>query len=269
VNDPVDTVLAQREALDRGFSSSLLVSGLGHGTLLGAALLAAFLAPQKPLINIANGFVVQLPRGGGGTPNPAPAPPAAPKPETKEAEPEPAPEPEPPKIIKPPSEEPRKGLPELESKKTAKKPEPTRAAPRTASATPAAPVRPGTARSAGAGGTGTSNQPFGLEMAPVGPGVPGGADGGDYYMAGVQRKIWTIWMQQVKNDFSQPVSVAFTIMADGSVPFGSVQITQSSGVTLLDNAAQRAVLTAAPFSPLPRDYGTSQITVQANFKPTP
>jgi TonB family protein len=102
---------------------------------------------------------------------------------------------------------------------------------------------------------------------PVGPGVPGGVDGGDYYMAGVQRKIWTIWMQQVKNDFQNPVSVAFTIMADGSVPFSSVRVVNSSGATLLDNAAQRAVLTAAPFSPLPRDYGTNEITVQANFKP--
>ena len=267
MNDPVDGVLAQREALDRGFSSSLLVSGLGHGALLGAAFLAAFLTPKAPLINIASGFVVQLPRGGGGNPNPAPAAPAPPKPEPKEAEP--APEPEPPKIIKPPAEEPRKGLPELESKKTAKKPEPTRASPRTASATPAAAARPGTARSTGPGGTGTSNQPLGLEMLPVGPGVPGGADGGDYYMAGVQRKIWTIWMQQVKNDFSQPVSIVFTIMADGTVPFGTVRISSSSGVTLLDNAAQRAVLTAAPFSPLPRDYGTSQITVQAHFRPTP
>lgn len=263
MNDPIDNVLAQREELDRGFSGGLLFSGLAHGGVLGLALLAAFLAPQKPAFVIADGFAV--PRGGGGNPNPAPA--APPKPEPKASEPAPAPEPEPPKIIKPPSAEPpKKGLPELDSKKPTKKPEPTRPAPRTAGGTT---TTPGTARTSGPGGTGTSNQPFGLEMAPVGPGIPGGADGGDYYMAGVQRKIWTIWMQQVKNEFPQPVSVAFTIMADGSVPFGSVRIVQSSGVTLLDNAAQRAVLTAAPFSPLPRDYGTSQITVQANFKPTP
>jgi TonB family protein len=266
VNDPVDGVLAAREALDRGFSNSLLVSGLAHGAVLGAAFLAAWLAPKEPLFKIAPGFAVVLPRGGGGNPNPAPAPPAPPKPEPKPQEPEAAPQPEPPKIIKPPSAEPRKGLADPEVKKPAKKPEPTRTAPRTAGAPP---VTPGTARTAGPGGTGTSNQPLGLEMQPIGPGVPGGADGGDYYMAGVQRKIWTIWMQQVKNDFTQPVSVSFTILADGSVPFTNVQIVQSSGVTLLDNAAKRAVLTAAPFSPLPREYGTSQITVQANFRPTP
>lgn len=267
MNDPVDGVLAQREALDRGFSGGLLFSGLVHGGVLAIALLAAFLAPQKPAFVIADGFAVQLPRGGGGNPNPAPAAPAPPKPEPKASEPAPAPEPEPQKIIKPPVEPPKKGLPELDSKKPTKKPEPTRAAPRAAGSTTA--VASGAARTAGPGGTGTSNQPFGLEMNPIGAGVPGGADGGDYYMAGVQRKIWTIWMQQVKNEFTQPVSVAFTIMADGSVPFSSVRIIQPSGVTLLDNAAQRAVLTAAPFSPLPREYGTSQITVQANFKPTP
>ena len=264
MNDPVDTVLAQREALDRGFSGSLLMSGLAHGAIVAAALLAAYLAAQKPLIVIADGFAVQLPRGGGGNPNPAPAAPAPAQPEPKASEPAPAPEPEPPKIIKPPTEEPRKGLPDPDVKPVKAKPEPTRAAPRTAGA-PA--ERPGTARAAGPGGTGTSNQPLGLEMAPVGPGIPGGADGGDYYMAGVQRKIWTIWMQQVKNNFQQPVSVMFTIMADGSVT--NVQVTQSSGVSLLDLAAQRAVQIASPFSPLPRDYGTSQITVQAHFKPTP
>lgn len=266
MNDPVDGVLAAREALDRGFSSSLLVSGIAHFGMLGAAFLAAWLAPKEPLLKIAPGFAVQLPRGGGGTPNPAPAAPAPPKVEPKEPEPAPPPEPEPPKIVKPPSEEPRKGLADPDAKKPTKKPEPTKVAPRSAGAPP---VVPGTARTTGPGGTGTSNQPFGIEMGPVGPGVPGGAAGGDYYMAGVQRKIWTIWMQQVKNDFTRPVSVAFTIMADGSVPPGSVQVTQSSGVSLLDLAAQRAVQIAAPFSPLPRDYGTSQITVQANFKPTP
>jgi protein TonB len=260
VNDPVDAVLAQREALDRGFSGSLLVSGLCHGALVAGAVIAAFMAARKPQVVIADGFAVQLPRGGGGAPNPAPAAPAPAQPEPKA--PEPAPEPEP-----PPVEEPRKGLPEPDAKKPAKstKPEPTRAAPRTAGAPPV--DRTGTARTAGPGGTGTSNQPLGLEMAPVGPGIPGGSDAGDYYMAGVQRKIWTIWTQQVKNDFQTPVSVMFTILADGSVT--NVQITQSSGVSLLDLAAQRAVQNASPFSPLPRDYGTSQITVQAHFKPTP
>ena len=47
-----------------------------------------------------------------------------------------------------------------------------------------------------------------------------------------------------------------------------VQVVQSSGVYLIDSAAQRAVLSAAPFGPLPKDYGTNRITIQGIFKPT-
>lgn len=260
MNDPVDTVLAQREALDRGFSGSLLLSGLAHAALLGSVLIAAFLAPKQPLLQLADGFAEPLPGGGRGNPNPAPPAPAP----VQSAAPEPAAAPQPappPQIIKPPKEEPRQGLPEPDARKPPKaRPEPT-------------PVRPGAsatlgkAATSGGGGHGTAQSPFGLEFGKEGPGIPGGGDTGDYYLAGVQRKVWTIWMQQVKNDFSQPVSVAFTILADGTVT--NVQVTRSSGVYLLDNAAQRAVMAAGPFSRLPRDYGTDQITVQANFKPTP
>lgn len=265
MNDPVDGVLAAREALDRGFSSSLLMSGVVHAAVVGSALLATWLAPKEPLLKLATGFVEPLPGGGRGNPNPAPQAPA-PAP-VKSAAPEPdapAPPVTAPPIIKPPKEEPRKGLPELDAKAT----KPVKAAPTPASRA-SAPVQVATGRAvpAGGGGTGTAQSPFGLEFGRDGPGIPGGGDTGDYYLAGVQRKVWTIWMQQIKSDFAQPVSVAFTILSDGSVT--NVRITQSSGALLLDNAAQRAVMTAAPFARLPRDYGTDQITVQANFKPTP
>jgi periplasmic protein TonB len=263
VNDPVDSVLAQREALDRGFSNSLLMSGAVHAVVLGSALLAAWLAPREPLLNLAMGFVEPLPGGGRGNPNPAPQAPAPAPVKSAAPEPEaPAPPVTAPPIIKPPKEEPRKGLPPLEAKPTKAKPVPTPGRP---SATTS--VATGRPAPSGGGGQGTAQSPFGLEFGKEGPGIPGGGDTGDYYLAGVQRKVWTIWMQQVKNDFTQPVSVAFTILADGSVT--NVQVTRPSGVFLLDSAARRAVETAAPFNRLPRDYGTDQITVQANFKPTP
>jgi outer membrane biosynthesis protein TonB len=47
-----------------------------------------------------------------------------------------------------------------------------------------------------------------------------------------------------------------------------VSVVQSSGATLLDLAAKRAVFSAAPFGPLPKDYGTNRKTIQALFKPT-
>jgi TonB family protein len=97
--------------------------------------------------------------------------------------------------------------------------------------------------------------------------VPDGTDtGGDWYLAGVQQKIWILWNQQIKSGFNRPIGVTFTIEADGKVT--DVRVTQPSGASLLDMAAQRAVLNAAPFGPLPREYGTNRKTIQALFRPT-
>jgi TonB family protein len=164
----------------------------------------------------------------------------------------PAAKPEPPpKIVKPPQETVRKGLPDPDAKRTKKTPE-----------------RPAPAPAGGAGGTARDAAATpGFALGPPGPGVPGGTDPfGDWYLAAVQRKIWMLWAQQVKSGMNQPAIVSFTILANGAV--ADVQLTQSSGVYLLDSAAQRAVLSAAPFGPLPRDYGTNRITIQGIFKPS-
>jgi TonB family protein len=113
---------------------------------------------------------------------------------------------------------------------------------------------------------GTASATPGLEFGPPGPGVPDGTDtGGDWYLAGVQQKIWMLWNQQIKSGFTQSVSVTFTILPDGNVT--GVRVTQPSGASLLDMAAQRAVLNAAPFGPLPREYGQNPRTIRALFKP--
>ena len=62
-----------------------------------------------------------------------------------------------------------------------------------------------------------------------------------------------------------PITIRFTILADGSVT--DVIAVQRSGVAQLDLAAQRAVASAAPFGPLPRNYGKTRFTIQAVFKP--
>ena len=252
MNDPVDAVLAERAALERGFTESLLLSGFGHALLIGVALFAAWLSARQPPIKIATGFAVSLPPGGGGTPQAAPAPPAPAPPAPVVTQP-PAVKPEPPpKIIKPPQETVRKGLPDPDAKPSRKRtPEPPDFAPASGS---------GAARNAA-----SATQGFSL-TAPPGAGVPGGTDPfGDWYLAAVQRKIWMLWAQQVRNGMTQPAIVSFTILANGSV--ADVQLAQSSGVYLLDSAAQRAILSAAPFGPLPKDYGTNRITIQGIFKP--
>ena len=249
--DAVDRVLEERAALDRGFGATLALSMFGHAAFVGLALLAAWIGGRAPRIREVSGFAVALPRGGGGPsvvqPRPAPvvAPPPAPAPAAPITKPEP-----PPKVLKPPKEEPRAGLPALDSRKT--------------KAVERAPVP--AAASPSRGGAGAASLP-GLDIqAPPGPGVPGGNDAsGDWYLAGVQRKIWMIWTRQVKPAFTEPVAVTLTITETGAVE--DVRVVESAGLAALDAAAQRAVYTAAPFSPLPRSYGTNRLTIRAVFRP--
>lgn len=269
MNEAVDRVLEEREAMDRGFPAGIMLSGAFHLLLVGAAFAAAWLAPKRPAIEVVPMFIVNPPRGGGGQIEPDPAPAVAPPVTTKAP---PAPEPPapapPPKVIKPPKEEPRKGLPPPDAKRT--KPKPEKSASPSRAVGPPAPERAAASRgSAGATGTNSSTPGLGL-IGPPGPGAPDGTDSAsDWYLAAVQQKIWLIWARQIRPTFATPVRVSFTILADGTLEDGSVQIVQSSGVQLMDLAAQRAIFSAAPFSPLPRTYGTNRITIQARFEPTP
>jgi len=265
MNEAVDRVLEEREAMDRGFPAGIVMSGVVHVLFVGGAFAASWLAPRPPEFRVMPGFVERIPRGGGAElgPDPAPAP-AAPPATTPaapvEAPPAPAP---PPPVLKPPKAEPRRGLPPPDAKKS----KPERPAPRHAE-------RPDTSRtpapSSGTSGTGANVVPGGVGIiGPAGGSPNGNDDAGDWYLAGVQRKIWMIWMRQIKANFTQPITISFTILADGSLEDGSVRPVQGSGVQLLDLAAQRAVLSAAPFGPLPKTYGTNRVTIQALFQPTP
>jgi TonB family protein len=253
VIDAVDRVLEQRAALDRGFGATLALSTFGHVAVLGMALFIAWLGARAPRIREVPGFAIPLPRGGGGPSAPEPRAEPAPAPPPVTAPPAPAAKPEPPpKVLKPPKEEPRKGLPALDSKKTRPAP-----AERTPAAAPASTTKSGTAD------TGIP----GLDIqAPAGLGVPGGNDAnGDWYLAGVQRKIWLIWTRQIKSGFTQPITVSLTITETGALE--DVRVVESGGVPMLDTAAQRAVYSAAPFTPLPRSYGTNRLTIRAVFHP--
>ena len=63
-----------------------------------------------------------------------------------------------------------------------------------------------------------------------------------------------------------PVVVTFVIRKDGSVAAGSVRITQRSGNQPLDYSAQRAILDAAPFQPLPPQFQRSEAEIEFWFE---
>lgn len=266
MSDALNHALEEREALDTGFPTSLVASLGAHGVLLLLAVGVPLLLPKEPALKVQDGFMVVLPRGGGGTRTaeaPAP-PPAASQPQPEPEQPAAAPVP-PPKILKPPKPEPpRRGLPEL-TQKPSRKPKATPPPARVPAAT-AGGVAGG--RGAVVGGTGTSSVTPGVEFGPPGPGVPDGSDVvGDWYLAGVQRKIWLVWTQQIQAGFQGSIRVSFTILADGSVE--DVRVVEPSSVARFNLAAQRAVVSAAPFSPLPKAYGTNRFPLQVIFKPVP
>jgi protein TonB len=62
------------------------------------------------------------------------------------------------------------------------------------------------------------------------------------------------------------VVVTFTIDRDGSVPSRSVKIVQSSGIPALDISAQRAILEAEPFTPLPQQFARNSADIEFHFE---
>ncbi|HKC12067.1 MAG TPA: hypothetical protein VKI41_08530, partial [Vicinamibacteria bacterium] len=66
MNEAVDRVILQREAMDAGFPGSLGLSLVVHLLIVGGAVAAPYLLPHEPPLRVAAGFAVALPRGGGG-----------------------------------------------------------------------------------------------------------------------------------------------------------------------------------------------------------
>lgn len=61
------------------------------------------------------------------------------------------------------------------------------------------------------------------------------------------------------------VIVTFTINRDGSVPPRSVRVLQSSDNRALDASAERAILDAAPFTPLPQQFNRDSADIEFHF----
>jgi len=86
-----------------------------------------------------------------------------------------------------------------------------------------------------------------------------------WYLAGVQAKVWAVWASGMRPDFVTPVEIQFTILEDGSL--ADPLVVAGSGSFVIDLAATRAIVSAAPFAPLPKSMETKAITIRAHFKP--
>ncbi len=112
---------------------------------------------------------------------------------------------------------------------------------------------------AGGGGIGIgNNSPFGTQFG--------------YYADLIRNQVGQRWrtsdIPPQYRTAPQPAIVTFTIMRDGSVPQRSVRLAQTSGIPALDMSAQRAVLEAQPFPPLPAQFPRDSADVEFKFELT-
>ncbi|MBM3773704.1 MAG: TonB C-terminal domain-containing protein, partial [Acidobacteria bacterium] len=107
---------------------------------------------------------------------------------------------------------------------------------------------------AGAGGIG------------VGGGTPLGARYG-YYVDLLRQRVGQKWRTgdvDARIQVLPPAVITFTILRDGSVR--QVRLVQSSGNSILDFSAQRAIADASPFPPLPAGYERDEARIEFHFQ---
>ena len=105
----------------------------------------------------------------------------------------------------------------------------------------------------GSGGIGVGSSAFGSQF---------GA-----YLQAVQQRISAKWRAsdvdaRLKNP--PPVLISFELLRNGEVR--AVQVLQSGGNQTFDLSAQRAVVEAGPFEPLPQGYKGTSATIEVAFK---
>jgi len=82
------------------------------------------------------------------------------------------------------------------------------------------------------------------------------------YLDAVWQQVVQHWSRQVSNSLKQTI-ISFSISRNGQVT--NLQILQSSGSTLKDQAALRAVQQAEPFAPLPENYPFELYKIRFKF----
>jgi TonB family protein len=113
--------------------------------------------------------------------------------------------------------------------------------------------------------TGARGQGFGLSSG-GGPGVGANLDVGDFccpdYMVTMITRIKGNWRQD--QNVAGLTTIKFTIARDGKLQ--DIELERSSGFTVADLAAQRAVIVTGQLPPLPAAYSNASLTVHLHFQ---
>ncbi|MCL2888150.1 MAG: TonB family protein [Elusimicrobia bacterium] len=85
-----------------------------------------------------------------------------------------------------------------------------------------------------------------------------------WYITQVRNSLWEQWEKRKPRRVVLNTLVSFAIKSDGSI--SGVKVSKSSGSDGYDYAAKSSVEGAAPFPPLPKDFGKPELTVTVEFR---
>ncbi|MGH7362945.1 MAG: energy transducer TonB [Candidatus Methylomirabilales bacterium] len=87
------------------------------------------------------------------------------------------------------------------------------------------------------------------------------------YLEGVKRRVEREWRYPLlaqERGFTGKLVIEFAIRQDGRL--ARLRLADSSGVSILDDAALEAIRKAAPYSPLPEAMGLDRLNIVASFE---
>lgn len=231
------------------FRKMLVWSGLMHLVLFVLIATASRLGAQKSVLPVPTvAWVVGGPSGptagSGAAPAPTPTPPKPTPAEQKES-----------RVVRPTKEE-RDQLPMPDAKPARGKPAPPKPSSgltgRDAASAPSAQLKSeGSAGLSGLGLGAAGGSPFDSPFEY------------NYYVYQMLAKIRTHWTRHPVRG-TVTVQMGFTIFRDGHIE--AVVVEKSSGVELLDRAAERAILLSDPLPPLPNSYPRDRVGVHLLFE---
>jgi TonB family protein len=94
--------------------------------------------------------------------------------------------------------------------------------------------------------------------------VDGAGFGSSYYLSLVFGRIRDLWENPVQASQILRVTLYFKILKNGQIL--DAQVEKSSGIDVFDQSAMRAIISSAPFPPLPTEYRGEYLGIHLEFE---
>ena len=88
--------------------------------------------------------------------------------------------------------------------------------------------------------------------------------GSPYYLSLAFGKIRNVWENPVQSSSTLMTTIYFRILRDGSIVEAKVE--KTSSIDLFDQSAMRAIISSAPFPPLPNEFTGEYLGIHLEFE---